>query len=243
MSEHTAGTDVAGAGVSSSDQIVTAYTMYAVFRWRRGRALLADGDRPAAAAELDDLLEQLADKSIVTRGVYSISGFRHDADVMFWWIAPTSDDLQDAYERFLRTAVGRAMRPVWSSIGIHREAEFNKAHVPAFMEGKEPKGYACVYPYNRTNEWYLLEPSDRGAMLREHGLMGREYPDVWANTVSAFALGDYEFLLAFEADELHRIVDLMRYLRGAHARAHTRLETPFFTGPRRSVTEIVATAP
>ncbi|MDQ1463234.1 MAG: hypothetical protein QOC73_175, partial [Actinomycetota bacterium] len=83
----------------------------------------------------------------------------------------------------------------------------------------------------------------RGAMLREHGVMGREYPDVLANTVAAFALGDYEFLLAFEADELHRIVDLMRHLRGARARAHTRLETPFFTGPRRPVTELVAALP
>lgn len=80
-------------------------------------------------------------------------------------------------------------------------------------------------------------------MLAEHGRMGREYPDVLANTVAAFALGDYEFLLAFEADELHRIVDLMRRLREARARRHTRLETPFFTGPRRPVAEIIAALP
>jgi chlorite dismutase len=80
-------------------------------------------------------------------------------------------------------------------------------------------------------------------MLHEHGVMGREYPDVLANTVAAFALGDYEFLLAFEAAELHRIVDLMRHLRGARAREHTRLETPFFTGPRLPVADIVASLP
>ena len=45
-------------------------------------------------------------------------------------------------------------------------------------------------------------------MLAEHGKMAREYPDVRANTVASFALGDYEWMLAFEADELHRIVDL-----------------------------------
>ena len=47
-------------------------------------------------------------------------------------------------------------------------------------------------------------------MLAEHGKMARDYPDVRANTVASFALGDYEWILAFEADELHRIVDLMR---------------------------------
>ena len=221
----------------------TAYTMYAVFKSRRDGAGLAEGGRPTVAAEVDDLLTELAGKGVVTRGVYSVSGFRHDADYLIWWIAPNSEDLQDAYLRFLRTRLGRASDPVWSVIGVHRDAEFNKAHIPAFLAGMDAKAYVCVYPYNRTNEWYLLDPAERGGMLREHGVMGREYPDVLANTVAAFALGDYEFLLAFEADELHRIVDLMRHLRGAQARAHTRLETPFFTGPRRAVTELVAALP
>ena len=221
----------------------TAYTMYAVFKSRRDGAGLAEDGRPAVAAEVDDLLTELAGKGVVTRGVYSVSGFRHDADYLIWWIAPNSEDLQDAYLRFLRTRLGRASDAVWSVIGVHRDAEFNKAHIPAFLAGMDAKTYVCVYPYNRTNEWYLLDPAERGGMLREHGVMGREYPDVLANTVAAFALGDYEFLLAFEADELHRIVDLMRHLRGAQARAHTRLETPFFTGPRRAVTELVAALP
>jgi hydrogen peroxide-dependent heme synthase len=258
MSEHfagSAGTATSGqaaSGQAASGQVATAYTMYAVFRWNREaaafrssreRSALDGSARASAVVEVEETLAQLAEKGVVTRGTYTISGFRHDADLMLWWIAPHSEDLQEAYVRFLRTAVGRASEPVWSAIGIHREAEFNKSHMPAFLEGKQPKGYACVYPYNRTNEWYLIEASERSSMLREHGLMGREYPDVLANTVAAFALGDYEFLLAFEADELHRIVDLMRHLRGAQARAHTRLETPFFTGPRRPIADIVATSP
>ena len=64
-----------------------------------------------------------------------------------------------------------------------------------------------------------------------------------ANTVSAFALGDYEWLLAFEADELVPIVDLMRHLRAAEARRHTRAELPFLTGRRRPLAEAVADLP
>jgi len=60
---------------------------------------------------------------------------------------------------------------------------------------------------------------------------------------ASFALGDYEWMLAFEADELHRIVDLMRHLRGAKARLHTREEIPFYTGARKPVSELVRTLP
>ena len=69
-------------------------------------------------------------------------------------------------------------------------------------------------------------------LLIEHGQAARDYPDVRANTLAAFALGDYEWILAFEADVLHRIVDLMRELRNTGARRHVREELPFYTGPR-----------
>ena len=94
-------------------------------------------------------------------------------------------------------------------VALHRPAEFNKSHIPAFMAGEDPGDYVCVYPFVRSLDWYLLPDDERRKMLAEHGMAARDYPDVRANTVPAFALGDYEWILAFEAPELHRIVDLM----------------------------------
>ena len=107
-------------------------------------------------------------------------------------------------------------------------------HVPAFLAGEPAGRWLCVYPFVRSYEWYLLPESERRELLAEHGQRGREYADVRANTVASFALGDYEWLLAFEAEELHRIVDLMRHLRGSGARRHVREEIPFYTGQRIS---------
>ena len=149
----------------------------------------------------------------------------------------------DAYSRFRKTALGRACAPVWSNMALHRPAEFNKSHIPAYLAGEPAKAWAAVYPFVRSYEWYLLPDAERRALLAEHGQMSRDYPDVRANTVPAFALGDYEWLLAFEADELHRIVDLMRHLRGARARLHTRIEIPFYTGRRKPVHELLASLP
>ncbi len=177
------------------------------------------------------------------RGIYEVSGLRADADVMVWWHAENSDDLQEAYNQFRRTEFGEVLEPVWSQAALHRPAEFNKSHVPAFLAGEQAKQYVCVYPFVRSYEWYLLPDEERRDMLAEHGKMARGYPDVRANTVASFALGDYEWMLAFEADELHRIVDLMRDLRASTARRHVREEVPFYTGRRRSVQEIVAALP
>ncbi|MFE2917524.1 hydrogen peroxide-dependent heme synthase [Kitasatospora indigofera] len=214
---------------------VIRYTLWSVFKLKDN---LPD-DRAALAAEVDELFAQLAAKDVTVRGTYDVSGLRADADVMIWWHAEDSDDLQEAYNRFRRTGLGRRLEPVWSNMALHRPAEFNKSHIPAFLADEAPRDYICVYPFVRSYEWYLLPDAERRAMLAEHGKMARGYPDVRANTVASFALGDYEWLLAFEADELHRIVDLMRDLRPSRARLHVREEVPFFTGRRKPVAELL----
>jgi hydrogen peroxide-dependent heme synthase len=216
------------------------YTMWSVFRLAD---VLGEGDRSSEAAEVEKLVEELAGEDVVVRGFYDVSGLRADADLMVWWHAERSEQLQDAYNRLRRTAFGRRLEPVWSQMALHRPAEFNKSHIPAFLADEEPRAHVCVYPFVRSYEWYLLEDSERRRMLAEHGKMARDYADVRANTVASFALGDYEWLLAFEADDLHRIVDLMRHLRASDARRHVREEVPFYTGSRVDVADLLARLP
>lgn len=211
------------------------YAMWSVF----AVSTPLGAQREGLADEVEVLLAQLASEGVVTRGVYDVAGLRADADVMVWWHAPTIEAVQGAYHRLLRTRLGQHLTPVWSVAALHRPAEFNKSHIPAFLADEEPRAYVCVYPFVRSYDWYVMDDKDRRDMLREHGEMAREYPDVRANTISAFALGDYEWVLAFEADELHRIVDLMRELRASRARLHVREEVPFYTGPRVPVADLV----
>lgn len=220
------------------------YAMWSVFAVR---APLGDEVDPAArtslAAEVEQELGVLAADGLVVRGFYDVAGLRADADLMVWWHAPRVEAVQAAYQRLRRTRLGTHLAPVWSNVALHRPAEFNKGHVPAFMAGEPARRYVCVYPFVRSYEWYLLPDDERRDMLVEHGKAARGYPDVRANTVSSFALGDYEWVLAFEADELHRIVDLMRDLRATDARRHVREEIPFYTGPRVALGDIVGRLP
>ncbi|GAB2974927.1 hydrogen peroxide-dependent heme synthase [Nocardioides montaniterrae] len=207
------------------------FTMWSVFKLER---VLGgdDAQRKVEAGELEAFLAELAEADVVVRGLYDVAGLRADADLMIWWHASTSDELQAAYHRFRRTAFGSRLAPVWSQMALHRPAEFNRSHLPAFLADERAHDYAAVYPFVRSYEWYLLEDAERRRLLAEHGQMARGYPDVRANTVPSFALGDYEWMLAFEADDLTRIVDLMRHLRGSETRRHVREEVPFYTGRR-----------
>ena len=211
------------------------YLSYSVFRVAGD---LGDLNREDLANELTEAISQV--DNVVVRGIYDVSVFRADADIMFWYHAPAVEDLQKVYAAIRTSALGSVLEPVWSVVGIHRPAEFNRSHVPAFLTDDDPGEYLCVYPFVRSYEWYLLEPRERGKMLHDHGKAAAGYKDIKANTVSGFALGDYEWLLAFEAQHLERIVDLMRDLRNTEARMHVRKEIPFFTGPRKELVDIIS---
>ncbi|MEH3054092.1 MAG: chlorite dismutase family protein [Patulibacter minatonensis] len=226
---------------SGKEPVGLTFAAYAAYAGDRGARRLEPSERAAAAAEAEEAIAGVAGAHL--RGTYSLVGFRAEADILFWILGDSADALQAAIVALQHTRLGHSLTPWWTNIGVHREAEFNKGHVPAFYDGEDPQKYICVYPFVRSLEWYLLDPADRSAQLREHGMMGRDYPDVRANTISGFALGDYEWLLSFEAEEIERIVDLMRHLRGAEARRHTREELPFLTGLRKSLADAVADLP
>ncbi len=218
----------------------TVYALYPVFMGSDDlREVLADpDDRRDAIQELENLYKAWEGR-VDVRGTYSTVGFRADADLMLWLVGSTPQDVQRFLVEFNRTTVGRNVGLTWTFMGAVKPAEFSADHAPAFVKGDPPKTFLCVYPFVRTPEWYLLPAEERSAMLREHGGFGREFPDVLANTTSAFGLGDWEWILAFEADEADVLVDCIRRLRDAQARLFTKEEIPFVTGIRKPVSEAI----
>ncbi|MGZ8606733.1 MAG: hydrogen peroxide-dependent heme synthase [Actinomycetota bacterium] len=209
-------------------------TVYALYPCFKATPAFRDLDADDAAQEVENLVKEWAG-TVTVRGVYSTVGLRADTDLMLWLVGPGPDAVQDAFTAFGRTEAGRRLTLAWTFMGVVKPAEFTADHAPAFVNGEPAKRYACVYPFVRTPEWYLLSREERSALLREHGEIGREFPDVLANTTSAFGLNDWEWILAFEADELDRIVDCIRRLREAEARRFTKEEIPFVTGIRKDV--------
>ncbi|MEC5192885.1 MULTISPECIES: hydrogen peroxide-dependent heme synthase [unclassified Arthrobacter] len=223
-------TKTASASEESGEQFFTLWTVF-----KRTAGVLRSSE---AAGEFEALTARLAEAGVVHRGSYDVSGMRADADIMVWLHGSEPEALQRAVRDIRRSKLFTGTDIAWSAMGVHREAEFAKSHTPAFSRGVEPAEWLCVYPFVRSYEWYLLPDAERGAMLRDHGLLGRDFPQVIANTVSSFALGDWEWILGLEAPELVDLVDLMRHLRATEARHHVREEVPFYTGRRVNAAEI-----
>ncbi len=217
------------------------YALYAVYRRPDLRITGADvSSGPHATTTLVEVIEagRVRELGVELRGIYDVSGLRADADVMLWLTGEDPEAIQEASRRLRATRELDALVPRWNALGVHREAEFAKDHSPAYMRGLPPKRWVSVYPFVRSYEWYLLPDEERRDMLRDHGGKGREFPTVQSNTIASFALGDYEWLLALESDELIDLVDMMRRLRSSEARRHVREELPFFTGRRIGADEV-----
>ena len=216
--------------VAASTEAELGYTLWAVFR--------RDPARRAGRGDLASTVAQVESSGVTVRGFYDASSIRADADLMVWLHGPAPERLQAALRTLRRAAPLDTLLPTWNVLGVHREAEFNAAHVPAFLRGAPPQRWLTVYPFVRSYEWYLLPADERRAMLADHGRKGATHRSVLSNTVAAFGLGDYEWILALEAPELVDLVDLMRHLRDTDARRHVRRETPFYVGRRIEVDEV-----
>ncbi|MHC5794590.1 hydrogen peroxide-dependent heme synthase [Lacisediminihabitans sp. FW035] len=211
---------------------LAGYTLWAVFRRDAGAPAGGDSDSLSAAVAVVEAA------GVTVRGFYDVSSLRADADLMIWLHGGAPETLQWALRELRRSALLRTLHPTWNAMGVHVDAEFSANHRPAFMRDTEPETWLTVYPFVRSYEWYILPEEERRGMLADHGRKGGAYPQVLANTVASFALGDYEWILALEAPELVDLVDLMRHLRQTEARRHVREEVPFYTGRRIPVSDI-----
>ena len=240
----TAATEPAPTTATPDQESPAGFTLWAVFHRDPARPPQSREPAPdatatdSAIAELAAAIERIEASGVTVRGIYDTSAFKPDTDLMFWLHGPTAEGIQAALRVLRRTELVRQLLPTWNYMAVHRDAEFNKSHVPAFLRGVEPRQWLTVYPFVRTHEWYLLPDEERSRMLADHGRKGAAFRTVLSNTVAAFSLGDYEWVLPLESDTLTDLVDLMRALRQTDARLFVKEETPFFTGRRISVDEV-----
>lgn len=150
------------------------YATYWLYKLDPTFARLPADTQQTAKREYLEALETRPD-SVTLRGVYSLVGFREDADLMFWVHGVDLDAMQALAVRLRQTTLGRYLDSIQSYVGVVAGGRYDPSHLPSFMLGAEPKNFISVYPFVKTTDWYLLPYERRRELMAEHGIVGRRF--------------------------------------------------------------------
>jgi peroxiredoxin len=226
----------------SGEPLYIAFWLYRLDpSWRRRPASDCAADREATVAAI-----QGAASDLLIRGIYSLVGLRHDADLLFWVIGPRLDAFQRLAAAINRAPLGGYLEQTYNYIAVVVPSQYDPEHRPSFLKGEPPKAYLSMYPFVKTPEWYLLPFEQRRALMAEHGRLGRRYthPEtgegVRTNTVHSFGLDDQEFVVAFEGDDPVMLERMVEDLRATEVRRYTQRDTPIFLARLKPLAEALA---
>ncbi len=200
--------DGGSAGDKDEDGYYFDFSFFKIdqkWRW------MADLAKEESAKEVQNVIRN---SGVKTR-TYSTLGLRDDADILFWFAAKTVEEIQDVVSKLYMTVFGKYIIPSRTYLSCTRPSAYSR-ELPkpmSFVAGNEPKKYVVVYPFVKSREWYLLTSQRRQELMDEHIEVSKRYPQISLNTTYSFGIGDQDFMLAFETDNLRDFQDLIMDLR------------------------------
>ena len=206
--------------------------------WRR----LDAGQRTAGRAEFNSAV--CGASADVTTYAYSTLGLKADTDILLWWTAKAPDIVQPLISKVLGTAMGRYCTISHSLWGFIRHSIYTKKHTSQeqAIDAETRLRYLIVYPFAKTDAWYLMSREARQGMMNEHMRIGHDFDDVRQVLAYTTGLDDQEFIVAYETDQLERHQDLVIALRATEARRYTLRDTPIFTAINYPLDNVLALA-
>jgi chlorite dismutase len=114
---------------------------------------------------------------------------RADADLLVWRATPDFELLQQCQTAILSTGLGAWLTTTYLYTATTKPSQYMRDVRDAGFTKPRPldvvpadRKYIVVYPMDKQRPWYALAREERGAAMREHALVGREYPGIKINT-------------------------------------------------------------
>ena len=173
---------------------------------------------------------------------YSTVGLRHDCDFLILTISTSLENIQVFASKIYSTILGKYVEPVNTFLSLTRKSTYSNQVKLGFErddDGDAPLKYLVVYPFIKSREWYLLPLETRKQMMDEHIKVGRKYPDIRLNTTYSFGIGDQDFMLAFETDDLSSFQDLIMELRETQVSRYILKDLPMIPCVSKKMDEII----
>ncbi|WMT51115.1 MAG: chlorite dismutase family protein [Ferroplasma sp.] len=158
---------------------------------------------------------------------------RHDNDVLFWAASEEPIKLEKLKEG-LNSAFGIYGKTEYSMFSLYEHSPYTNASKSLEDTLKtEPKKYFVAYPMSKDREWYLINYEERKKILAGHigtARSDKESPGIISYTTYSFGLGDQEFVVLYELDDLSAWSHVTEKLREVMARKWIINEAPIFVG-------------
>ncbi len=216
-----------------SDEYYFNFSFFKVdpkWRW------MADLAKEESAKEVENVIKN----SGIRFRAYSNLGLRDDADFMFWFVAHTVDEIQDAVGKLYSTVFGKYISPSRTYLSCTRPSIYVAEGKPlGFLSGDVGKKYVIVYPFTKTREWYLLPRNERQDIMDEHIKVSQRYPQVVLNTTYAFGIHDEDFMLAFEVDDVRDFQDLIMDLRETRVSRFVKNDIPMIVCVKKDIVPLI----
>ncbi len=212
-----------------------SFTFYKVdpkWRW------LNEIGKDESSTEFLELLKAANTKMKVK--TYSTIGLRHDSEFMTSIISSSLENIQVFTSKIYSTILGKYLESTSSFLSLARKSIYSNQVKPGFEgENETPLKYLVVYPFIKSREWYLLPLDKRKQMMDEHIKVGRKYPEIRRNTTYSFGIGDQDFMLAFETDDLSMFQNLIMDLRETQLSKYILKDLPMIPCVLKNMDEII----
>lgn len=170
------------------------FSLFATFRVSSSHPVVLDGrDVPGIVRELEDVARELDDEGVVLRGWYDVSGVRSDADLLVWLQGIAPEDLQWSLRQLRRTALLAPLIRTWGALGI------------AIDDGSVVGASSDSIVDTAPRQWLSVTTA-----AAHPGAVRAVTGDVVVQVAAAHGVGDADWIVTHEADELAWIVNHLR---------------------------------
>ena len=205
---------VAGSGATAWVQALGHKADLMVICLRRSFEELARAQLAISRTALHDHLEPTHSYvSVVELGMYEMTAKIHEQ--LGEKFTPASEEFERAFDAEMDTQRQRVMSRLFLDVPRNR--------------------YVCFYPMNKrrgeTQNWYSEAFERRAAMMREHGMIGRQYAGKVTQIISgSIGFDDWEWGVDLFADDPLVFKRLIYEMRFDEASAKFAEFGPFYTG-------------
>lgn len=187
-------------------------------------------EREQALYELSALTDKWELNETNQAGSWNLySVISQKADLMFMWLRPTMEELQEVETAFNKTRLAACTVPVYSYFSVVELSNYvaqsiaksaDHPNIQARLKPILPQSkYACFYPMDKRREgeynWYLLPMEERRELMKSHGMIGRSYAKQIKQIISGSSgLDDWEWGVTLFSDDplqFKKIVYEMRF--------------------------------